>query len=336
VKSLNSEYKSVEAIACANIALVKYWGKRNHILNLPAVGSISITLKALQTKTKVLFRPDLEKDILRINEQNATDQQQQRVRKFLDIIRNKYSVNHFAEVNSINNFPTSAGLASSASAFAAISLASTGALDLSLSKSQLSVLARRGSGSAARSIYGGYVEMIIGTDPQGNDDYAVQLETENYWDLRVIILITAKEQKSIGSTAAMNSCADTSIYYQPWVDSSVSDLREMRNAIQKKDLEKLGEMAELSALKMHALILSAKPAIIYWNSTTIQLIHMIRKLRQEGIPAYFTIDAGPQIKVITLPGYVSKLVKEFKGIPEIQEIIETAIGPDAGLIGVFQ
>jgi diphosphomevalonate decarboxylase len=333
---LNSEHKSVEAIACANIALVKYWGKRDHILNLPAVGSISITLKDLQTKTKVLFRPDLKEDILKINEQNATNQQQQRVENFLDIIRNKYKVSYFAEVNSINNFPTGAGLASSASAFAAISLASTGALGLRLSKSQLSVLARRGSGSAARSIYGGFVEMKTGTDPEGNDDYAVQLETENYWDLRIIILITSKEQKSIGSTAAMNSCADTSAYYQPWVDSSVSDLREMRDAIQKKDLTKLGEIAEVSALKMHALTLSAKPPIIYWNSATIQLIHMIQKLRREGIPAYFTIDAGPQIKVITLPGYVSKLVNEFKDISEIREIIETAIGPDARLIGVVQ
>jgi diphosphomevalonate decarboxylase len=333
---LNSEHKSVEAIACANIALVKYWGKRDHILNLPAVGSISITLNALQTKTKVIFRPDLEEDILRINDQNAAHHQQQRVKNFLDIIRNNYKVGHFAEVSSINNFPTGAGLASSASAFAAISLASTSALGLNLSKSQLSVLARRGSGSAARSIYGGFVEMKTGRDRQGNDDYAIQLENENYWDLRVIILITAKEQKSIGSTAAMNSCAATSAYYKPWVDSSVFDLDEMRNAIQKKDLEKLGEVAELSALKMHALTFSAKPPIIYWNPATIQLIHMIQKLRREGIPAYFTIDAGPQIKVITLPEYVSKLINDFKCLSEIQEIIETAIGPDAGLIGVDQ
>jgi diphosphomevalonate decarboxylase len=330
---LNQKFKSAKAVACANIALIKYWGKRDTALNLPAVGSISLTLEALKTETRVTFNPELEKDQLLINEKPASESQGKRVETFLDIVREKSGTRFHADVTSLNNFPTGAGLASSASAFAALSLAATEASDLRMDKKDLSKLSRRGSGSAARSIFGGFVEMRKGDNPEGKDDFAVQIASRDYWDLRVIILITSAEEKEVGSTEAMKLSADTSPYYENWVKTSDKDLKEMKNAIIEKDIEKLGDLAEYSALKMHALTLSSRPPVLYWNSTTVQLIEEVRALRKKGIPAYFTIDAGPQVKVVTLGDHASFLINHFTDIQGIEECIESKLGPDATLVG---
>jgi len=330
---LDKKLKSATALACANIALIKYWGKRDPILNLPAVGSISLTLDALQTKTRVIYNPELNQDLLTINNSEATDAQTKRVQKFLDIVRAKYGFREYATVISDNNFPTGAGLASSASAFAALSMAATCAAGQKMTKKDLSLLSRRGSGSAARSIYGGIVEMQTGEDPKGEKDYAIQLATPDYWGLRVLILITSAEEKKIGSTEAMNLSAETSPYYQQWVISAKSDLHEMKQAIQDKDFEKLGELSEFSALKMHALPLTSRPSVIYWNSGTLDLIEEVRILRQQGIPAYFTMDAGPQVKVITLSEYAGSLMNHFSHKKGIKRCIESKLGADVYLTG---
>ncbi len=322
---------TVTAIANANIALIKYWGKRDSALNLPAVGSISLTLESLKTKTRVSYCSELENDKLFINDVPATGKDLDRVQKYMAIIRQNYHIDQFAQIDSHNNFPTGAGLASSASAFAALSLAATSAAGTHLSSKDLSILSRKGSGSAARSVYGGFVEMKLGTRSDGDDDYAIQLEPSTYWDLRLLILVTSRQKKSIGSTEAMRICADTSPYYGKWIESSHNDLKSMREAIRSKDFELLGDLAEHNALKMHSVIMSSRPPVIYWNRMTIELIHYIQKIRKEGIPAYFTIDAGPQIKVITLPSHVSKLIKRFSKVSGIEEIIESKLGKDVRL-----
>ena len=330
---MNQKLKSVEAVACANIALIKYWGKRDVLLNLPAVGSISLTLEALKTRTRITFNPDLNQDQLMINKNPASELQRKRVENFLDIIREISDCSFYADISSENNFPTGAGLASSASAFAALSLASVHAVDLKIDKNELSELSRRGSGSAARSIFGGIVEMQKGEDALGRDDFAVQIASQDYWDLRVIIVITSTEEKSIGSTEAMNLSAATSPYYASWVKSSDRDLEEMRTAINERDFEKLGELTEYSALKMHALTLSSRPAVLYWNHTTLQLIEEVRALRLKGVPAYFTIDAGPQVKIVTSGDYVNELINHFSTFKGIDKCIESKLGPDAALVG---
>jgi diphosphomevalonate decarboxylase len=330
---LNQNPNTATAIACANIALIKYWGKRDVALNLPAVGSISLTLEALKTQTRITFDPKLDVDKLIINNREAPESQQKRIGNFLDIIRDKSGSDLCAEVSSENNFPTGAGLASSASGFAALTLAATGAMGLKLDKNELSELSRRGSGSATRSIFGGIVEMQKGSDPSGKEDFAIQLAAQDYWDLWLLVLITSEKEKQIGSTEAMNLSAKTSPYYQNWINSSDKDLDEMRDAIRKKDFEKLGDLAEFSALKMHALTLSSRPPIFYWNSKTLELIEEIKVLRRSGIPVYFTIDAGPQVKVITLPGHISMLKKHFESLSGIENIIESKLGPDAELLG---
>jgi len=326
-----SQSKSATAIANANIALIKYWGKRNIALNLPAVGSISLTLDSLQTKTSVIYSSDLVNDRLSINDDLITGKELDRVQKFMDLIRREYQIDLYAHIKSYNNFPTGAGLASSASAFAALSLAATKAAGTELSPKELSILSRKGSGSAARSVYGGFVEMKLVASSENDEDYAIQLEPAEYWDLRLFILVTSKEKKSIGSTEAMKVCADTSPFYGKWIEHSHHDLEIMRKAIRLKDFELLGTLAEHNAIKMHSVIMSSNPPIIYWNKMTIELMHYIQKLRREGLQVYFTIDAGPQIKVITLPAHMAELKNKFKEFTGIEEIIESKLGPDVRL-----
>lgn len=321
------------AIAHTNIALAKYWGKRDTRLNLPAVGSISVTLKDLYTRTAVRFNPEIESDKLFLNGIRANEKQVMRISRFLDLIRQRVNCTKFAEVTSENNFPTGAGLASSASGFAALALAATRAADLTLPSDELSKIARQGSGSAARSIFGGFVEMKMGQKGDGSDSFAIPLSDENYWPLTILIAVTSEEEKTTGSTEGMKITAETSPFFEVFVNSSINDLSEMRSAIMQRDLEHLGEIAEHSCLKMHALMLSARPALIYWNSATVSVMHKVREMRNRGIQVYFTIDAGPQVKVICEQKNSEKIKNEIKKIPGIKKIFKTSPGPAAKIVG---
>jgi len=325
--------KKTTAVAHSNIALIKYWGKSNQQLNISAVDSISITLKELYTKTTISESKESDNNSFFLDNKPANEMQLDKVLKFLKLINQKKEFSTAFRIDSENNFPTGAGLASSASGFAALTLAATHAAGLKLSKSQLSVLARQGSGSAARSIFGGFVHMHRGKDKNGKDAVAEQLYDENYWDLRLIILVTSTKEKDIGSTEGMNLTAKTSPYYDSWIQSTNNDIGEMKNAIVKKDFDKVGELAEFSCLKMHALAMSANPGIIYWNENTVKLINKVRELRKKGFGVFFTIDAGPQVKVLCLPSDVEKVQKDFENVSGIQQIITTSIGPSAYIIG---
>ncbi|MFQ5582847.1 MAG: diphosphomevalonate decarboxylase [Calditrichia bacterium] len=302
-------------------------------MNLPATGSISITLKELFTKTRVNFRPDLTEDTFRLNGRKAGETETRRVGNFLDLIRKLSGQALFADVVSENNYPTGAGLASSASGFAALSLAACSALNLKLSPSRLSVVARQGSGSAARSIFGGFVEMKAGERPDGSDAVAVQIAAEDHFPIEVLVAITTREAKKIGSTEGMELTKKTSPYYPAWVQSCRSDLEEMRKAILQRDFRKLGEISENSSLKMHALIMSTKPAILYWNPTTIEIIHTVWEMRKNGIEAYVSIDAGPQVKILSLPENSWRVWDNIINIRGVERVIQTGLGPGARLTG---
>jgi len=302
-------------------------------LNIPAVDSISITLKKLKTKTSITESEQLKNDTFLLDKKPANEKQTKRVSEFLQLIRHKQDFNTPFKIVSENNFPTAAGLASSASGFAALALAASHAAGLDLTSFELSELARQGSGSAARSIFGGFVHMHRGAEKSGMDAVAEQLFDENYWDLRLLILVTSTQEKEIGSTEGMNLTAKTSPYYTRWVQSTVGDIGEMKNAIVKKDFEKVGELSEFSCLKMHALAMSANPGIIYWNEHTLKIINKIRALRKNGLGVFFTIDAGPQVKVLCLPSDVKKVQNEFANIEGIQRMISTSIGPSAYIAG---
>lgn len=301
-------------------------------MNLPAVASISITLKSLYTETELQFKPSLQSDNLLLNNKPATEKERLRLSSFLNKIRQLAGHKYYAMVKSDNNFPISAGLASSASSFASLALAGSKAAGLSLSTLELSALARQGSGSAARSIFGGFVEMNMGKKSDGSDAYAHQIFPENYWNLNILIAITSKEKKSTGSGDGMEISRLTSPYYDAWVQSSAKDITEIRDAISKKDFRKMAEVSEYSCLKMHALAMASNPGIIYWNGITLNLIHKIREMRSQGIPVFFTIDAGPQVKAICPAGYSEQVKAKLVEEKGIHSIIESGLGGDAEIL----
>lgn len=318
----------VTAVAHANIALIKYWGKRSGELNLPAVGSISLTLDALRTETTLHFDDKLKTDQLMLDGQPAAQKQLARVSQFLDSLFNPQK-RSAAKVESINYFPTGAGLASSASGFAALTVAAVNAMGISASPKQLSAWARLGSGSAARSIYGGFTEMICANNASGNEDYAIPLYNESYWDIRLLIAITSEHHKSIGSTDGMQRTAQTAPYYNEWIRTSTEDLKNMRQALAEKNFTRVGELTEHSCFKMHGLALSAMPPLLYWNAATVECIHTVWNLRQKGIAAYVTIDAGPQIKVLCQQGDVSLIQNALHSVAGVQQVIEAKPGSSA-------
>ncbi|RLE09431.1 diphosphomevalonate decarboxylase, partial [Candidatus Aerophobetes bacterium] len=288
----------VTAIANSNIALIKYWGKRDPKLMLPQNGSISMTLDGLYTITTVEFHPNYERDILILNGRELSEgKEYEEVVAFLNIVRETAGISEKAKVATENNFPTAAGLASSASGFAALALAASKAAGLNLDKRELSILARRGSGSASRSIEGGFVEWMRGEKEDGSDSYAVQIAPKDHWDFRMITTIVSTEEKKVKSRAGMAQTVKTCPFYRDWLLTVDEDLKAVREGILNKDFTQVGETAEYNCLKMHATMITTKPPLIYWNPATMEIIHAVQAWREEGLECYFTIDAGPNVKV---------------------------------------
>jgi diphosphomevalonate decarboxylase len=318
------------ARAGANFALIKYWGKADAALNVPAVGSISITLAALATETTVALDPDLAGDELTLNGRRR-DEDVAKISACLDLLRRQAGVDTRARVSSSNNFPTGAGLASSASGFAALVIAAEAALGLALSPRERSIVARQGSGSAARSIFGGFVEMHAGTAADGHDSFAEPLLGSSEWPLEVVIAVTAKGEKEVGSRSGMTRSATSSPYYAAWVAEQPPDLAAARAAIRARDFAALAELAEHNCLKMHAAAMAARPPLVYWNGATVECLHAVRRLRAGGVPVFFTIDAGPQLKAVCAPGARLDVEAALRAVPGVQELLVSPLGAGAEL-----
>jgi diphosphomevalonate decarboxylase len=324
---------SATGVAGTNIALVKYWGKRDEALNLPATGSLSLTLDRLGTRTRVAFDGgDGARDRVTLDGAPAAEKVAARVSAFLDRVRARAGIAARATVVSENSVPTAAGLASSASGFAALAVAAARAADLELSPTELSVLARLGSGSAARSIFGGFVEMARGAAADGSDAAAGPIPEGDGWDVRLVVAITAAGEKALGSTAAMRRTAETSPYYEAWVRGVDGDLAAARAAIAARDLPALGAVAERSALRMHASAMAALPPIIYWNPATLAAMGRVRALRAAGTPAFFTIDAGPHVKVLCAASDADLVAGALDGVQGVLRTLVAAPGPGARLV----
>jgi diphosphomevalonate decarboxylase len=328
--------KSVTARAGTNIALVKYWGKRDAALNLPAAGSLSLTLANLGSETTIRFAVDAGdgggRDRVLFAGAPAEPKFAARVQRFLDLVRSRARIQLPAEVATTNTVPTAAGLASSAAGFAALALAASRAAGLRLSAAELSELARRGSGSAARSIFGGFVEMSAGTRTDGADAVARDLLDENAWDVRLCVAITADGEKAVGSTAAMERTALTSPYYQGWLAGVPVDLDEARAAVAARDLAALGLVAERSALRMHACAMAADPHILYWNPATVAAMSTVKNLRAAGTPAFFTIDAGPHVKVLCGVADAPRIEAALAATPGVMRVLVLAPGQGAHIV----
>lgn len=319
------------AQAQPNIALIKYWGKRDAVLNLPLVGSLSVTLQSLWTRTLVRFDTVRRTDEITFNGSLITPDSPmaQRTVAGLDLLRAQAGVNWHAEVQSENNFPTAAGLASSASGFAALVVAAASALQLPLDATTSSRLARRCSGSAARSIFGGFVEWRHGDRSDGEDSVAHPLLAADQWPLNVAIAITTTGAKAVSSRAGMGHTRQTSPYLTAWIETQEADLAQAREAIETRDFEALADVSEHNCLKMHAMIMASRPGLIYWNDTTLACLQCVRALRSAGVPVFFTIDAGPQLKAICLPQALGTVVSALQAVPGVQTVLTSQLGAGA-------
>ncbi|MDW0115459.1 diphosphomevalonate decarboxylase [Sporosarcina thermotolerans] len=323
----------ITARAHTNIALIKYWGKRNEQLFLPMNNSISITLDQFYTTTSVTFRDDLKADSFILNGSEMGGQETDKISGFLDLIREKARRNEYAVIDSINNVPTAAGFASSASGFAALAAAATKAIGLNYSGADLSRISRFGSGSACRSIYGGFVEWNKGVRADGTDSFAEQIIDESEWDLSILSVMVESKPKKVLSREGMQRTVKTSAFYSGWLETIDADLNFTREAIQERDFEKLGTVLEHNALKMHATMLGANPPFFYWTGSTLDVMHKVQELRDSGIQAYFTIDAGPNVKVICQPED-ERIVKEsMQQIQSVRDVFVCHPGPGVSYIG---
>lgn len=318
-------------VAHPNIALVKYWGKRDEQLNLPATGSLSITLDQLQTRTSISLDPDLKAHVIEFDA-DTRHAGAARAAAHLDLISEMAGSTLKARVRTQNNFPTSAGLASSASGFAALSLAAAGSYGLDLSPSALSALARRGSGSAARSLFGGFALMHKGERSDGSDAYAECLHGPEFWPLNVVVAVVNEGPKPVTSTGGMMSSARTSPYFSQWVADQDDDLRDATAAVHSRDFEKLAAISERSCLKMHAVMMAGDPALLYWQAGTVACIDAVRTLQSEGCGVFFTIDAGPQVKAVCLPEHCDQVASALGSLACVSRTMVTGLGPGAYLV----
>ena len=310
--------------AHTNIAFIKYWGKEDETLILPKNNSLSLTLDAFYTDTQVCFDKKLNKDILFIDGKEQDKKALKKAQVILDLVRKEAGIHEFARIDSKNHVPTAAGLASSASGLAALAGAASLAAGLNLTKEELSRLARRGSGSASRSIYGGFAEWQKGSSDI--DSFAIPID-EADWDIGMIFIIVDDGRKEVSSTEGMRRVVETSPYYDGWISSTKEDLIDMKSAIKMQDIVKVGEIAERSALKMHALNLSANPPFNYWSPESIEAMRMVSELRKQGYPVYLTMDAGPNVKLICKDSQMEELMEKLLQTFHKEQLVMAKPGP---------
>lgn len=318
-----------EALAHPNIALVKYWGKSDPEKNLPAAESLSLTLASLFTRTSVELR-DQPTDSLSIDGREATEKVRARVCRFLDLVAGPSRTR--AAMHSTTNFRMSSGLASSASAFAALAVAACAAYGKSLSLRELSILARRGSGSAARSIFGEFVRVRIEQTDQGTEAFAEPI-TGATIELHAAIALVGASEKEIGSTEGMEHTRATSPYHEAWLRLVARDLARTEVALRQADFATLSEIIEGNALAMHADAMAARPGIIYFEPATLLLIRRIRELRASGLDAAFTIDAGPNVVALARPDQVASVANALAEVPGVVRVLTSGPGKGARLVG---
>lgn len=311
--------RTTTARAHPNIALVKYWGKADEDLILPAAGSLSLTLDQFPTTTTVAPAPNAELDVLELDGRPADAGQTARISDFLDHVRTLAGRDERVIVRSRNSVPTGAGLASSASGFAALATAAAAAFDLDLSPRDLSRLARLGSGSACRSIAEGVAVWHAG------DDASSFAEPVDAPDMRMIIVTVDRARKAVSSREAMRATAATSPFYSGWVSSTEDYLRQMLVACRAGDFTRIGEITESHALRMHGLIQSTVPPIRFLNPTSHAIFDAVAEAREQGIEAYSTADAGPNVAVIVRPSDAEALAGRLTAFGDVR-----VVGPGPG------
>ena len=317
------------AIANPNIAFIKYWGNRDDTLRLPVNGSISMNLEGLFTRTMVSFQPSLPFDELIINNHEVTGKGLDRVSQILDIIRGKANIKDNAEVMTENNFPSGAGIASSASAFAALALAGSKAAGLDLSEPELSSLARRGSGSASRSIPSGFVEWQAGTSDE--DSFAYSIAEPDHWKLVDCIAIVSASHKKTGSTEG-HAIAPTSPLQEARVADAPRRLEICRNAILNRDFDTFASIVELDSDIMHSVMMTSSPALHYWKPASLSVMNAVREWRGDGLSVCYTVDAGPNVHVICLEADAKIVEDKLREIDGVTKVLVANAGGAAKIV----
>lgn len=313
------------AIGCANIALIKYWGNRDHTLRLPSNSSLSMNLAALTTTTTVEFRADLAEDAVKIDDAEARGSARERVVAHLDRVRALAGLHTKANVLSRNNFPAGTGLASSASAFAALTVAACVAAGLRLDTDELSRLARRGSGSACRSVPGGFVLWDACDGDEDDCSFGRTIAPADYWDLRDVVAIVESAHKVTGSTEG-HVLADTSPLQAARVASTPARLERCRGALLSRDFPALAEVIENDTLIMHAVMMTSTPSLLYWRPATLALLQAIRVWRRDGLPMAFTIDAGPNVHCLCPASAASEVESLIRSFPGVERVLTSGVG----------
>ncbi|HEY5955427.1 MAG TPA: diphosphomevalonate decarboxylase [Polyangiaceae bacterium] len=314
------------AEANANIALIKYWGKLARAGNFPAVPSLSLTLDGLRTRTRVELDAALSIDEVNLDGEPTSGRPLERVVSILEAFRALTHCQKRARVTTSNDFPTAAGLASSASGFAALVTAANAAYGAEMELSSLSAMARAASASAARSLFGGWAELRVGSEA------AAQVAPEDHWPLVLLVAVTARGKKSIGSTEAMNVTRSTSPYYAAWVEGAPALFEDARAALLQCDLTRLGCAMEQSTLMMHAVAMTANPRVLYLAPTTVAVMQLVTALRTSGKDCYFTMDAGPHVKVLCRAEQAKEIQSELARVTGVLDVLVARPGPGARVV----
>lgn len=316
----------------SNIAFIKYWGVADENLNIPLSNSISMTLADAHTTTTVAWDETgaLQQDSFVLDGVAQSSARSRRLTRHLDILRGLAGVAWRAWVTSENNFPTASGIASSASGFAALTVAGCAALNLEMNPTRLSAIARRASGSASRSLFGGFVEWEQGTNDA--DSVAVPLFGPEHWDLRDVVAVVSGEEKKL-SSAGGHLLAKSSPLLGGRIAQVEGWLTEVRQAIAQREIHRLGPIIELDALAMHAVMMTSNPSLLYWQPGTLEILHAVRGWREEeGLAAYFTIDAGPNVHVICEAAIAAEIEHRLAALRSVERVISSRPGPGPQLL----
>lgn len=317
------------AIAPANIAFIKYWGRTDATLRLPANPSISMNLSASTTTTTVEFSDALTHDVIELLEPGGfSDTEAARVTRQLDVVRKKAGTQRFARVVTKNTFPKSTGAASSASGFAALTVAASSALGLALSEKELTILARVGSGSACRSIPDGFVKWEMG---DGASSFAHSLHPSSYWELRDVLVIVGRTGKDVSSSVGHDTVS-TSPFFQNRLEAIPKRITRIERAMNDKDFRTFGEVVEEDCLDMHHVMQTQVPPLMYWNEATRVVMNEVKQWRKNGIPVYFTIDAGPNVHLICEGKDETRVLEAVSGIAGVEDIIRNNVSEGAKII----
>jgi diphosphomevalonate decarboxylase len=319
------------AVANPNIAFIKYWGKADQALNLPANPSLSMNLAALTTATTVEFRPGLPFDMVTIDGQAASGRALMRVVAHLERVRALAGIADRAWVASRNDFPAGTGLASSASGFAALTLAATRAAGLFLSEAELSRLARLGSGSACRSVPAGFVLWAEGDDASS---FARQVAPAAHWDVRDIVALVAYEHKAVGSEDG-HALAPTSLFYAARLAAVPGLLVSVQESIQRRDLTMLGLAMETDTLAMHGVMMTSQPSLLYWLPATVSVLQAVRAWRVEGLAVYATMDAGPNVHCLCEAADAAEVEARLQAVPGVNGVIASGVGQGVRLVDYY-